>query len=128
MKALRQTWLGLALLSLCAVGGISAGQSYPQTSSAPAPASDSSTFLMHAAHKKAKLDCDGCHVAVNDNSVVLKRPGHDECTSCHQEDFDTPKQSMCAPCHSTFPPKDGTDLIAYPTFKKKRAMLIEFSH
>lgn len=95
---------------------------------APGSAPADAAFLMHAVHRKAKLTCDGCHVAVKEDSVVLKRPGHDECTTCHQDDFDTPKATMCAPCHSTFPPKDGSDLIAYPLFKKKRAMLIEFSH
>ena len=121
--------LVIAGLGLWSAPGLRAWQVDPQATVAPAPATPSdASFLMHAVHKKAKLTCDGCHVAVKDNSVVLRRPGHDECTACHQEDFDTPKASMCAPCHSTFPPKDASDLVPYPVFRKKRAMLIEFSH
>jgi hypothetical protein len=112
-------------MSFC-LGAIA--QEAPQPANAPMPQVGQSAFLMHAVHKKAKLTCDGCHVAEKDGSVVLKRPGHDECTVCHQEDFDTPKPSMCAPCHSTFPPKNGSDLIPYPLFKKDRAILFEFSH
>lgn len=125
MSRLRRHLLAFSLaglwLSVC-LGAVAQGM--PAAAGTPS----SPTFLMHAVHRKAKLTCDGCHVAEKDGSVVLKRPGHDECTVCHQEDFDTPKASMCAPCHSTFPPKNNSDLIAYPLFKKDRAILFEFSH
>jgi len=125
-KLLQHLWL---LLVVCAVAALAAQQPGSQPMApAASPQSEQPLFLMHAVHKKAKLDCDGCHVAVNEKSVVLRRPGHDECTTCHQDDFDTPKPSMCAPCHSTFPPKNAGDLVPYPLFKKKRAILIEFSH
>ncbi len=114
--------LALASLWLCKPGGVGA-QEMPAS-----PSSGQPPFLMHAVHKKAKLDCDGCHSAGKEGSVVLKRPGHDECTVCHQDDFDKPKPSMCAPCHSTFPPTNSSDLLPFPLYKKKRAILFEFSH
>jgi hypothetical protein len=83
---------------------------------------------MHKVHKKAKLDCEGCHVADKDGSVVLRRPGHDECTSCHQDEFDARKQSMCASCHTTFPPTNGSDLVPYPPVRKTQSFLLDFSH
>ena len=77
--------------------------------------------------RKRSLTCDGCHVADKDGSVVLNVPDT-TVHVCHQEDFDKQKASMCAPCHSTFPPKDSSDLIPYPLYKKERAMLFQFSH
>jgi len=127
MNLLRRHLPGLfaAALWLSSAGALSAQEMPTQPVAASSP---DQTFLMHAGHKKAKLTCDGCHVAESDGSVVLKRPGHDECTVCHQEDFDKPKASMCTPCHSTFPPKSNSDLIPYPLYKRERSMLVEFSH
>lgn len=128
MSPLRH-YLSVVLVSLWVCGGVaSPAQEQPATPQAVASPYDQPTFLMHAVHTKAKLTCDGCHVPEKDGSVVLRRPGHDECTACHQDEFDTPTVRMCASCHSTFPPKSSADLLPFPIFKKKRAILFEFSH
>jgi len=47
-------------------------------------------FFIHSFHKEkfgGDLDCSMCHVAVKQGSVTLKRPGHDQCMTCHADDF-----------------------------------------
>lgn len=92
--------------------------------SQPAP------FFLHDYHmKQVGLDCDGCHVPEKPGSVVLQRPGHDQCTPCHQDDFDKDiKQQVCAQCHSGFPPAGQVDLLPFPRFKNVRPIVYEFSH
>ena len=87
-------------------------------------------FLMHAGHKEklGSLECSTCHVPVKDGSVVLKRPGHDQCMACHDDAFNKEvKQSICASCHTAFPPEGASDLLRYPSYKT-RSVLFEFSH
>jgi Cytochrome c7 and related cytochrome c len=58
----------------------------------------------------------------------LKRPGHDECMTCHQDAFGAnlnPK--ICAQCHTQFPPT-GDDLYPFPRYQKKRLIVFQFSH
>jgi hypothetical protein len=87
-------------------------------------------FYLHAVHAgKLQLDCSTCHVPLKEGSVMLKRPGHEECMTCHADAFDkdlNPK--ICAQCHSTFPPTDATSLYPFPRYKKDRAVLFQFSH
>jgi hypothetical protein len=101
----------------------------------PAPSGASATgqgeFFIHAFHKDklgGELDCTLCHVPVKEGSVVLKRPGHDQCMGCHDADFNqTIKQSVCAQCHSAFP-GDAANLLPYPAYKSTRTILFSFSH
>ncbi len=89
-------------------------------------------FFIHAFHKDklgGALECSLCHVAVKEGSVTLKRPGHDQCMTCHSEDFNTTlKQKVCEQCHTSFPPTGADDLVTFPRFKGSRAILFEFSH
>jgi len=89
-------------------------------------------FLIHAYHKDklgGTLDCSLCHVAVKEGSVILKRPGHDQCIVCHSDDFNKDlKQKICQQCHTTFPPTGSDDLVPFPRFKGSRAILFDFSH
>ncbi|MES1260523.1 MAG: cytochrome c3 family protein, partial [Acidobacteriota bacterium] len=89
-------------------------------------------FLVHAFHKDklgGTLECSLCHVAVKEGSVTLKRPGHDQCITCHSDDFNKDlKQAVCAECHKTFPPTGAEDLVPFPRYQGTRAILFEFSH
>jgi hypothetical protein len=88
-------------------------------------------FFIHAFHaaKLGGLECNICHTPVADGSVELKRPGHDQCKTCHSDDFEKDiKPVICAQCHSTFPPAGASDLVQFPRFKSTRAILFEFSH
>ena len=103
-----------------------------QTSPAPkVPAGQN--FFVHAFHKDklgGTLECSLCHVAVKDGSVELKRPGHDQCMTCHSDDFDKKslRQTVCAQCHTASPPTSAADLVPFPRYKGSRAILFEFSH
>ena len=87
-------------------------------------------FFVHEFHAtQLALDCSVCHVPVEENSTVMGRPGHEQCEVCHQDDYEsdlTPR--FCGQCHSTFPPFSNEDLVPFPFFKKKRAILFDFSH
>ena len=82
-------------------------------------------FYIHAFHAgKLYLDCNTCHLPVSEGSVVLQRPGHAQCTTCHSSAFESRNnRKICAQCHS------GTsDLLPFPRYKNERAILFEFSH
>lgn len=87
-------------------------------------------FHLHEYHlKQVGIDCDACHVSAQTGSVVFQRPGHDQCTPCHQDDFDKNiKQQVCAQCHSGFPPAGADDLLPFPRHKNERPIVSEFSH
>jgi len=130
MSRLHRHFVIFALILLCSLLAAGAEQqpASPQMADAGSSSPEQAQSLLHAVHKKTKLVCSGCHVAVKDDSVVLQRPGHDECTTCHQDEFDAKKPSMCIACHSNPAPTSNADLIPYPFYQKKRALLIEFSH
>lgn len=94
------------------------------TSAKPAP------FYLHAKHVgELGLDCNSCHLPVKDGSVVLQRPGHDQCMTCHQDAFDKVNdKEICSQCHSAFPPSSEDDNYPFPRFKHQRPILIDFSH
>lgn len=96
---------------------------------APAPVGERP--YLHAIHMeklgKDGFECNLCHVT-NEGSLVMKRPGHAQCTVCHQEAYDKVDQKFCAICHKDFPPTSGEDLVKYPFYQKERAILFEFSH
>ncbi|MDQ1474364.1 MAG: Class cytochrome family, partial [Bryobacterales bacterium] len=98
----------------------------------PSPVSHGKEFVIHAFHKEklgGELECNMCHVAVKQGSVTLKRPGHDQCMTCHSDDFNEDlKQLVCAQCHSSFPPGGAEDLVPFPRYQGTRAILFEFSH
>jgi hypothetical protein len=104
----------------------SASQSQSQTQSSQARA----PFYLHDYHlKEVGLDCEACHVPEKAGSVVRQRPGHDQCTPCHQDDFDkNVKPIVCAQCHSVFPPTSSEDLLPFPRYKNIRPILVDFSH
>ena len=88
-------------------------------------------FFIHAFHaeKLGGLECTICHTPAQQGSVVLKRPGHDQCKTCHADDFEKEiKQVVCAQCHTTFPPSSQADLVPFPRYRNTRAILFEFSH
>ena len=75
------------------------------------------------------MDCSECHVRVHEGSVVLQRPGHEQCLSCHQDDFQIkPDAEVCKVCHASFPPIGSEDLLSYPRFAKDHVILFRFSH
>ena len=107
----------------------------PASTPAAAPGGKSTggskEFFIHAFHaeKLGGLECSLCHTPVKEGSVVLKRPGHDQCMACHADDFEKDlKQIVCAQCHSDFPPSSASDLLPFPRYKSTRAILFQFSH
>ena len=94
------------------------------------PEAGSPEFFLHAFHaKELGLDCNTCHVPEKEGSVVFKRPGHDQCMTCHADAFGADlNQKICAQCHSAFPPSGGDDVLPFPRFQKTRAILFQFSH
>ncbi len=134
-------WLGCVRISgaqqsapapaAAAPGPAAAPAAKPAAPGAGAPATPSNEpFFLHAYHMKTVgLECDTCHVPQKEGSVVLQRPGHDQCTPCHEEAFNeklNPK--ICAQCHSDFPPTSSDGLFPYPRFKGQRSLLIDFAH
>ncbi|MGA8143228.1 MAG: cytochrome c3 family protein [Candidatus Acidiferrales bacterium] len=129
----------ICLAALCLwVAMTASGQETSKTNQA-APAVQSSVqsqppsqapFHLHEYHlKQVGLDCDACHVAAKSGSVVFQRPGHDQCTPCHQDDFEKDiKQKVCVQCHSVFPPTSTEDLLPFPRYKNERPIVFEFSH
>ena len=93
---------------------------------------DPQNFFIHAFHKDklgGDLDCTLCHDPAKEGSVMLKRPGHEQCMTCHDDDFNKNiKQVLCAQCHTTFPPTGAADLVPFPRYKSTRTILFEFSH
>ena len=118
--------------SVVLAGTASAQTPAPAPPAAATPAATGGEFFIHAFHKDklgGTLECSLCHVAVKDGSVILKRPGHDQCMTCHSDDFNTTlKQKVCAQCHTSFPPTGSDDLLPFPRFKGSRAILFQFSH
>src|SRR5689334_610108 len=87
------------------------------------------TFYIHMSHVTTLgFDCDTCHVPTKAGSMVLKRPGHDQCMGCHSDKFDSIDQKLCSVCHAEYPPTSAQGLYQYPRYKKERAVLFEFSH
>lgn len=123
-----------------------AGQPAPAPATgAPAPAAkkpaaspplfgpDGEPFV-HAIHmeKLGSLECSLCHVAEKDGSVELQRPGHDQCTACHSDDFDNnyakARTEFCAACHSSTTTRGKSDVVPFPRYQGTRAILFRFSH
>src|SRR5260370_36567794 len=90
-------------------------QSPPQTQSRP---ETQAPFYLHDFHaKQVGLDCDACHVPEKTGSLVYRRPRHDQCTPCHQDDFaKNVKQKVCEQCHSVFRPTSSEHLLPYPRY------------
>jgi Cytochrome c7 and related cytochrome c len=87
-------------------------------------------FFIHDFHaKQLSLDCNTCHVPAQPGSVELKRPGHDQCMTCHSDAFGADlNRKICDQCHSEFPPTGADTLFPFPRYKKQRAILFEFAH
>jgi len=93
------------------------------------PEAESQAFHLHAFHANVGLDCDTCHVPAKPGSVALQRPGHDQCTPCHADDFNKDiKQKLCEQCHSAFPPTSSEDLLPFPRYKNAQPIVFDFSH
>ena len=124
--------LVLATVGLLLSAGFSlAAESPPQSASADVQRlPEAEEFFVHEFHAtQLELDCSVCHVTAEEDSTVMQRPGHDQCLLCHEDDYETdltPK--FCGQCHASFPPFSDEDLLPYPLFKKKRAILFDFSH
>jgi hypothetical protein len=122
------------LLMLPALAGVLAAQSTSPASTAGAAsaAPAGGEFFIHAFHKdklNGALECSLCHVPVKEGSVVLKRPGHEQCMVCHSDDFTTKiNRKICEQCHTSFPPTGTADLVPFPRYKGSRAILFDFSH
>ena len=125
---------GLVCGIVClAAGSVYANSTRAQQTSGTQPAGSSASqapFYLHDYHlKQVGLDCDACHVAQKEGSVVFQRPGHDQCTPCHDDDFNKDiKQKICVQCHSVFPPTSSDDLLPFPRYKNVRPIVYDFSH
>src|ERR1700678_3454145 len=124
MRRLASGYIGLSLPFLLAVCGLA--QTPGKPAAAAGTAANPRDFFIHAFHKDklgGELDCTLCHVPSKEGSVTLKRPGHDQCITCHDADFNqTIKQQVCAQCHSSFPPH-AADLLPFPRYKSTRTIL-----
>jgi decaheme cytochrome c component MtrC/MtrF-like protein len=127
----------LCLASLCLCVGVmargqdaSAAKQAAASKQAESQAEAPAPFYLHAYHlKQVGLDCDACHVPEKTGSVVLQRPGHDQCTPCHADDFDKNiQQKICMQCHTAFPPTSSEDLLPFPRYKDVRPIVYDFSH
>lgn len=62
---------------------------------------------VHVLHKAklGVLTCSLCHVPEARGSVVMKKPGHEQCKMCHAAAFQTYRKSspVCAECHGGRP-------------------------
>ncbi len=129
---------GVILLAAAAFGQAPPAAQTPPPAKKPAAPSvpliaPNGEVYIHAMHadKLGSLECALCHVAVKDGSVELQRPGHDQCTACHPDDFDNnyakARPTLCAECH-TSAKGSKTDLLPFPRYRDTRAILIQFSH
>jgi len=129
MRRPARWYIGLSLPLVLAAYALAQTGSKPAASAGAA--ANQKDFFIHAFHKDklgGELDCTLCHVPSKEGSVTLKRPGHDQCITCHDADFNqTIKQQVCAQCHSSFPP-DAADLLPFPRYKSTRTILFSFSH
>ena len=88
-------------------------------------------FFLHSFHAQqlGELECGICHVPVKPGSVILQRPGHEQCRVCHQPDFAAAKNGLfCTQCHSSAHPTGAADLLPFPERSGTRAVLADFSH
>ena len=70
--------------------------------------------------KLGTLTCSLCHVPEARGSIQLKRPGHEQCRTCHSAAFQSDSKSpICAECH------DASGLRPFPG---TRNILAGFSH
>ena len=76
-------------------------------------------------HTTKAQDCDVCHQRT-DNDVTPKFPGHQACSVCHGDDFNSATSQLCATCHVTPVPAEGP-LISFPE-KTEEFGLKGFSH
>jgi hypothetical protein len=81
---------------------------------------------IHQIHeqKLGVLPCSLCHVPAARGSVMLKRPGHDQCRTCHGAEFQNFRileSGFCSQCHRG----TGAELLPFP---RTRAILSGFSH
>lgn len=149
MTRSRNSWgqfllaLAGALLLASAVSGQAPAPSTPAPKAKPAakPSAKKSVPLtgpngevyVHAFHadKLGSLECSLCHTAVKDGSVELKRPGHEQCATCHADDFDNnyakARAPFCGACHSSAT-RSQADLLPFPRYRGERALLFRFSH
>ena len=83
------------------------------------PATADPPFYLHDFHiKQVGLDCDACHVPAKKGSVILERPGHDQCTHLPPGRFQQGHQEkICVQCHTVFPPTSAEDLLPFPRYK-----------
>lgn len=81
---------------------------------------------IHAFHREklGSLDCNLCHVPAKQGSVMLQRPGHEQCVLCHDLSKD-PDRKVCAECHSSVPSAGKADLLPYP---RRTGTIVEFAH
>ena len=124
MKKRRCRLVGLMLLT---ASGVALTLIHGGAEETGAPPAD---YRLHDHHVgQLGLECSDCHVPKHPESVVLVRPGHPQCISCHQEDFQgQPGVGLCQACHASFQPTGSDDLRPYPEFGKPQALLFRFSH
>ena len=128
-QACRRTFVLVAFALLCCVRSLAQESAQPPAEAAQRLPEAQEFFVLEFHATQLELDCSVCHIPAQENSTVLKRPGHDECILCHEANYEedlTPK--FCGQCHASFPPFDGEDLLPFPLFKKQRAILFDFSH
>ncbi len=95
-----------------------------------AAAETTGPFYLHQFHAtKMGFDCSVCHVPAKEGSVVLQRPGHDQCMACHSDAFgDKLDKKICEQCHTEFPPTGADSLRPFPQYKGVRSVIKDFSH
>jgi hypothetical protein len=82
-------------------------------------------FRLHAYHATTlSMECNVCHVPIQKDSVMLRRPGHAQCVTCHAMAFRTANNPrICQQCHVS---PTSAELLAFPRLKGQ--LLSEFSH
>jgi predicted CXXCH cytochrome family protein len=101
------------LLFLALLAGSVTGGAWLMNASSPAPGAGQDLKFPHGKHvTELSMACADCHVLATATAPAAMRPGHDNCTSCHE----TQVTSECAYCHTdpeNIPPAGGrtSDLI-----------------
>lgn len=111
--------VALADFSAWVVAGVSTAQAEPQKA----------FVFSHSRHLEAGAKCVDCHKPSEADATVA-RPGHDSCTSCHEQWFEpqTQNKAFCTVCHTTVAEDQLPEMRSFPNYNKPSAILFDFSH
>jgi len=126
----RKSQIKIALLVAFAVAALVDMSTRIVSSVSTAEAAPQKPLLFnHSQHLTIGAKCIDCHKPSEADATVA-RPGHDSCTTCHQQWFQaqTPKTEFCTVCHTKVVQDQLPELRNFPDYNKTNAILFDFSH